>query len=194
MMAFGMAFSVELHGRRMPSYSSTTRLYQQSSPSTQSTLDFEEPLSNIFQRGVVLQRAGSYAEALQQYDLFLKAAVQCDIDPKQYAEVHVNMGASYLRLQDSQKAEHHFSQALTHRSMGTAHVNLAVLALQSLAQVQDQVQGLEILDRAKRHCLDALQLENDDDDDDDDDPQATKTALRLLGDIERMLSQMQSSV
>jgi hypothetical protein len=97
------------------------------------------------------------------------------------------MGALYLRLQDSSLAEYHFAQALTHRSLGTARVNLAVLALQSLAQVQDQAQGLEILGRAKTHCLDALQLDNDD----DDDPQASKTALRLLGDIERMLSQMQ---
>jgi hypothetical protein len=66
MMALGMAFPVELHGRRMPSYSSMMQLYQQSLSSRQSTLDFEEPFSNIFQH-TILQSAGLYAKALRHF-------------------------------------------------------------------------------------------------------------------------------
>ena len=116
-------------------------------------LEQEEPLSVIFQRGLILQRSGQYTQALQEYKFFVKAAEQCDVPAAMYAEVHVNMGAVYLRQQQQQqntntnttttkntttttnqhhrdRAKHHFLVAIQSRPLRTAYVNLALLLLQ----------------------------------------------------------------
>jgi tetratricopeptide (TPR) repeat protein len=89
----------------------------------------DEPLSSRFQRAVVLQRAGDHRSALTEYQTFIKAAESCDVSPELYAEVHVNMGAIYTKLKDRNKAKQNFQKALFHRQLGSAHVNLALLAL-----------------------------------------------------------------
>ncbi len=143
-------------------------------------LDNEEPLSVIFQRAVVLQRAGSHSQALDEYFMFLKAAAQCQVDPSMYAEVYVNMGALYLRKQDYEKAKEHFVQALEYRpKFGTAHVNLAVVALQqasSLTSISDAVRVRKLLKDAKQQCEMALECNTD--------PRSVAMAKRLLEDIE----------
>ena len=146
----------------------------------------DEPLSGLFQRAVVWQRAGDYQNAMQEYKLILKTAQQVDLPLEQYAEVHVNLGALYLRLQDhAEQAKHHFTTALRHRPMAVAHVNLAVLLLQELKHVQDRQRGQEMLQEAKEHCQTALTLKNE-----NDGQQAQAMATRLLVDIEKMLAQL----
>mgnify|MGYP005850901905 CR=1 FL=1 len=142
----------------------------------------EEPLSVMFQRAVVYQRAGNYEEALKEYKLILQAAQQCDVAPDKYAEVHGNLGALYLRNKDAAKAKFHFETALEHRRMGTVHVNLAVLLLQELSTVRDKKVGLEILTKAQRHCQEALALPED--------GQEHTVAKRLLQDMDKMMSQL----
>eukprot|EP00977_Amphora_coffeiformis_P019333 scaffold7168_cov182-Amphora_coffeaeformis.AAC.2 len=142
----------------------------------------EEPLSVMFQRAVVCQRAGNYEEALKEYKLILQAAQQCDVAPDKYAEVHGNLGALYLRNKDVARAKFHFQTALEHRPMGTVHVNLAVLLLQELSTVQDKTLGLEILAKAQRHCQDALALPED--------GREHTVATRLLQDMDKMMSQL----
>ena len=144
-------------------------------------LENDEPLSVLFQRALVLQRAGAIDQALEEYGLFCKAAQQCQVDPAQYAEVHVNMGAIFLRKGDAEQAQHHFDEALQHRQMGTAHVNLAVLQLQQASSLTSPQAGLECLQVAKEHCQKAMAL--------NDDPRSLETATRLLADIDRMLQQ-----
>jgi tetratricopeptide (TPR) repeat protein len=145
-------------------------------------LDNEEPLSLMFQRAVVLQRAGSYSEALDEYNMFLKAAVQCQVDPSMYAEVYGNMGALYLRQQDFAKAREHLHQALTYRpTFGTAHVNLAVVALQEASSLTDASKARKLMDEAKQHCTTALTCNTD--------PRSVAMARRLLDDIQNMLTQ-----
>lgn len=143
-------------------------------------LDNEEPLSLMFQRAVVLQRAGSHSQALDEYTMFLKAAVQCQVNPSMYAEVYGNMGALYLRQQDYAKAREHLRQAITYRpKLGTAHVNLAVVSLQEASSLTDAVQARILVEDAKQHCTTALSCNAD--------PRSVAMARRLLDDIQRML-------
>mmetsp|Transcript_11104 Transcript_11104/g.30684 ORF Transcript_11104/g.30684 Transcript_11104/m.30684 type:complete len:213 (-) Transcript_11104:1425-2063(-) len=145
--------------------------------------DREEPLSAMFERAVVLQRAGSYEDALKEYDVILKAAKQCNIEPKRYAEVHVNMGALYMRLGEPEEARHHFRAALSRRKIGKVYINLAVLSLQELKTVQNKELGRPILEKARKYCQDALKL-------DEEDGETKVTATRLLSDVDRMMQQM----
>ena len=135
-------------------------------------LDNEEPLSAMFQRAVVLQQSGNHKAALKEYELFIKAAKQCDVSPDKYAEVHVNIGAVYIKDRNIEMAKHHFEQAL---QVGTAHVNLALLALQKGSQTMDPMAGIAALEEAKEHCEKAIALDNS--------VESTKRALHLLGDI-----------
>lgn len=156
--------------------------------SSKTELENEEPLSVIFQRAVVLQRSGSYVEALDEYELFLKASAQCDVEPSQYAEVYGNMGALFLRQRNFEEARHHLQQALIHRpKLGAAHVNLAVVALQQAANMEpsstleEQGQnGIKFIEQAEQHCQDALDANAD--------PRSVAMAKRLLEDIDRMRS------
>ena len=152
--------------------------------------DNEEPLSVIFQRAMVLQRAGSYDEALKSYELFCRAAEQCNVDKSQYSEVLINMGAIYLKKGDNnskEQAKHYFTTALKYRQNGMAHVNLAVLNLQqatsSSITTTDLTEEIKCLKTAKDHCDKAIKL--------NDDPRTVQTAKRLLSDIENMLNQVQ---
>lgn len=155
---------------------------QSQRPKADLELDNEEPLSLMFQRAVVLQRSGSHAQALDEYSMFLKAAVQCQVNPSMYAEVYGNMGALYLRQQDYTKAREHLRQALTYRpKFGTAHVNLAVVALQEASTLTDAIQARTLIDDAQQHCTAALTCNTD--------PRSVAMARRLLDDIQRMLTQ-----
>lgn len=145
-------------------------------------LDKEEPLSGLFQRALVLQRAGSIEEALENYKLFWKAAQQCEVDPFQYAEVHVNMGVIYMKKGNADSAKDSFNEALKHRNIGTAHVNLAVLQLQQASSSISPQAGLKFLLAAKEHCQRAVLL--------DDELRSFETASRLLKDIDRMVNQV----
>lgn len=157
-----------------------------SSPQTTTELENEEPLSVIFQRAVVLQRAGSHEEALREYEFFLKAAQQCNVDPFRYAEVYGNMGALYLRQQNYEAARHHLLKALSYRpKLGTAHVNLAVVALQQASMANPPNSGRQLVEQAQEHCQDALEANAD--------PRSVAMAKRLLEDIHRMLSSSSSS-
>ena len=144
-------------------------------------LDNEEPLSVLFQRALILQRAGSIEEALENYSLFCKAAQQCQVEPAQYAEVHVNMGAIYIKKGSVDLAEDSFNEALKHRQIGTAYVNLAVLQLKKASSSISPQEGLHCLQTAKEHCQEAILL--------NDEPRSFGTATRLLADIDRMMNQ-----
>jgi len=139
----------------------------------------DEPLSSKFQRAVVLQRAGDHLSALKEYQIFVKAAEQCDVSPEMYAEVHVNMGAIYTKLKDRIEARNNFETALKYREMGSAHVNLALLALAEGQVSTDPRDGMDALKEAEGHCRKAVEL--------DDDVHSVNGATRLLGDIEKML-------
>lgn len=144
-------------------------------------LDNEEPLSVMFQRAVILQRSGDHTAALKEYELFIKAAKQCDVSPEMYAEVHVNIGAVYVKDRNIEMAKHHFEQALRYRQLGTAHVNLALLALQKGSLTMDPTAGIAALEEAKEHCEKAIEL--------NDSAESKKMAIHLLKDIDRMLRQ-----
>jgi len=141
----------------------------------------DEPLSSRFQRAVVLQRAGDHRSALTEYQTFIKAAESCDVSPELYAEVHVNMGAIYTKLKERNKAKQNFQKALFHRQLGSAHVNLALLALADGQMSRDPRDGISALREARMHCLKALEI--------DDDAHSTNGATRLLKDVENMLQQ-----
>jgi tetratricopeptide (TPR) repeat protein len=149
-------------------------------------LENEEPLSVMFQRAVVLQRAGSHEDALDEYTLFLKAAKQCQVDPSMYAEVYGNMGALYLRKQQYDLAREHLQLALDYRpKLGTAHVNLAVVALQQASATSattslEANEAIVLVESAKNHCNNALDCNTD--------PRSVAMAQRLLEDIDKMLS------
>lgn len=165
--------------RRIASLPSThpTALFQSAE------LENEEPMSVIFQRALVYQRMGSLDDALNQYELFLKAAEQCEVDPSQYAEVHVNCGAIHLRQGDKAKAQHHLEEALKgERKIGKAYVNLGVLQLQQAqCPTISRPAGLKCLRQAQEYCQQAVDL--------DDDEQSVQMAQKLIRDIQMMLLQ-----
>ena len=165
-------------GHQQQQHQRTTRLFSYTNNQQPGIpeLENEEALSVLFQRALVLQRSGEIDQALEQYDLFCKAAVQCDVNPSQYAEVHVNMGAIYLRKSDRMLAKYHFDMALHHRpTMGKAHVNLAVLHLQHAQQQREKDKAMECLAAAKEHCQKAIAL--------NDDSASVETATRLMKDV-----------
>jgi len=148
-------------------------------------LENEEPLSVIFQRGVVLQRSGDHKGALKEYQFFVKAAEGCGVSPTMFAEVHVNIGAVYFKdIQNEELAKHHFELAIGYRPVGTAYVNLALIALRngSNAGASDPATGMACLEEARSHLEKAIEL--------DDSEQSKTAALRLLGDVEAITNQL----
>uniref|UniRef100_A0A7S3QIZ4 MalT-like TPR region domain-containing protein n=1 Tax=Chaetoceros debilis TaxID=122233 RepID=A0A7S3QIZ4_9STRA len=142
----------------------------------------DEPLSSKFQRAVVLQRAGDYSSALEEYETFVKAAKSCDVSPEKYAEVHVNMGAVYMRLGKRKEAKINFEVALKYRKIGNAHVNLALLTLAEGQKSVNPTDGINALKEAEDHCRIAVDL--------NDDIHSFQRASTLLVDIGKMLAQV----
>ncbi len=161
----------------------------------------ETPLSETFQKAVVLQRAGERSGALDAYQNFLKAAQAHDIDPTLYAEVYANMGAIYAmqgkgdarfqrnesRVRARSKAKEAFIEAVKYRpSLGNAWVNLALLELaegKELGAGSEQSTVKKLLQDARRYCVRALGMDNDDE-------RSRALATKLLNDIEEMLKQI----
>ena len=139
----------------------------------------DEPLSSRFKRAVVLQRAGEHMEALKEYEIFINAAKQCDVSPSKYAEVLVNVGAIYTKLQQKDNAIHYFESALEYRDIGSAHVNLALLTLSKGQMSVDNVVRRNALLKAKEHCQKAIAL--------NDDVYSVNSATKLMKDIEKLL-------
>lgn len=142
----------------------------------------DEPLSSKFQRAVVLQRAGDYSSALEEYETFVKAAKSCNVSPEKYAEVHVNMGAVYMKLGKRKEAKTNFEVALMYRQIGNAHVNLALLTLAEGQKSVDPADGMKALKEAEEHCRIAVDL--------NEDSYSFQRASTLLVDIEKMLAQV----
>jgi tetratricopeptide (TPR) repeat protein len=175
----------------------------------------DESLVLRFQRALVLQRAGEYDKALHEYQTFVKAAESCNVSAEMYAEVHVNMGAIYMKLKNWPEARHHFKRAIAHRDvLGNAHVNLALCLLaerQAMSLFQSSSSSgasstsstttadrnrddVSALKEARYHCKRALDIYNDQDDDKYDDQMhahAKNAATRLLRDIQDILRQLQ---
>jgi tetratricopeptide (TPR) repeat protein len=148
-------------------------------------LENEEPLSLIFQRGVVLQRSGDHEGALKEYKFFIKAAEGCGVSPNMFAEVHVNIGAVYFKdILNEELAKHHFELAIGYRPIGTAYVNLALIALRngSNAGASDPATGRACLEEAQSLLEKAIEL--------DDSKQSKTAALRLLEDVQAIMKQM----
>jgi tetratricopeptide (TPR) repeat protein len=139
----------------------------------------DEPLSARFQRAVVLQRAGDHMGALKEYETFIKAAESCDVDQESFAEVHVNVGAINVKLKNMKEAKRNFQKALSFREMGSAHINLALLALAEGKASVNPVDGIEALKIARIHCQRVMEL--------NDDNAAIQIAEKLLRDIQLML-------
>lgn len=139
----------------------------------------DEPLSSRFQRAVVLQRAGDYLGALGEYETFIKVAKSCYVNSEAYAEVHVNMGAIYVRMKKFNQAKSNFLAALSYRDMSSAHINLALLALSEGQKSSNSIDGIKALETARMHCQRAIEI--------DDDNNATQLAKKLMSDFEEMM-------
>lgn len=148
-------------------------------------LENEEPLSVIFQRGVVLQRSGDHEGALKEYKLFIKAAEGCGVSPDMFAEVHVNIGAVYFKdIENEDLAKHHFELAIGYRPVGTAYVNLALIALRKGASSgnSDPATGRACLEEARTNLETAIEL--------GDTEQSKMAAIKLLEDVKAITKQM----
>uniref|UniRef100_A0A7S4ASB1 MalT-like TPR region domain-containing protein n=1 Tax=Pseudo-nitzschia australis TaxID=44445 RepID=A0A7S4ASB1_9STRA len=148
-------------------------------------LDNEEPLSVIFQRGLVLQRSGDYEGALKEYNFFVKAAEGCGVSPEMFAEVHVNIGAVYFKdIENEDLAKHHFELAIQYRPIGTAYVNLALIDLRkgSSAGASDPVTGRACLGEARSNLKKAIEL--------NDSKETKVAAMKLLADVDAIMGQM----
>ena len=92
------------------------------------------------------------------------------------------MGAIEIKSKNREMAKHYFQQALKHRKIGTAYVNLALLLLQEGSESSDPRVCVAALTDAKELCQNAAAL--------NDDTQAKNMATKLLKDIDFMLMQM----
>lgn len=157
----------------------------------------EIPLSQIFQRAMVLQRTGADGrdDALKAYEEFLQVAELHDVDPSLYAEVYANMGAIYAKQgkdvdaeskeQMRQKAKMSFRKAVEYRpGLGSAWVNLALLMLAEGKDIcGDDVFAVEsTLKEARSCCVRALGLDNEDE-------RSRQLANKLVNDIDAMMKQ-----
>ncbi|EED91975.1 predicted protein [Thalassiosira pseudonana CCMP1335] len=162
----------------------------------------EVPLSQTFQKGVVLQRAGDREGALDAYNEFLKAAQSHDVDPSLYAEVYANMGAVYamkgkgsvrpndqVRIDYRTKAKDAFTEAVKYRpGLGSAWVNLALLTLAEGKEMGggEQSKVVSALKEARSCCVRALGMDNEDE-------RSRSLANKLVIDIDAMIKQSGST-
>ena len=157
--------------------------------------DMEEiPLSQIFQRAMVLQRTGvDRAGALKAYTHFLQVAELHEVEPHLYAEVFANMGALYAmeakdanagtRKELRDKAKSSFRKAVEYRpGLGSAWVNLALIIMADRKESVDALAVENVLEKARSCCERALGLDNDDE-------RSRSLANKLIGDIDIMMKQ-----
>lgn len=162
----------------------------------------EVPLSQIFQKAVILQRSGDRSGALTEYQQFLKVAESHDVDPMLYSEVYANMGAIYAMqgkgtINNELKTELRISamgalkEAVNYRpSLGSAWVNLALLTLAEGKELgnspSEQSKVENALKEARQCCERALGMDNDDE-------QSRALANKLVVDIDSMMKQIRKS-
>ena len=127
-------------------------------------------MKSMFERALVLQRAGDLDGAEEEYTNFLDCAKQQGVPPTATAEIYGNIGAIHLRRGDRAAAKESFEASLACTPLGTTHCNLAIIALQGDGDVVE----------ARRHARAALHL--------GDGPQSTELAERILRDIEERLA------
>lgn len=156
----------------------------------------EIPLSQIFQRAMVIQRSGIDRDgALKAYNEFLQVAELHDVDPSLYAEVYANMGAIYAmkgkdvdadaKRRMRQKAKVAFQKAVEYRpGLGSAWVNLALLLLADGKDDSgmDALAVESVLKEARSCCVRALGLDNEDE-------RSRQLANKLVRDIDDMMKQ-----
>ena len=151
--------------------------------------DNEEPLTLIFQRGVVYQRSGDIDKALEEYEFFIKAAKNCNISPSMYSEVHVNIGAIHIKKQNINAARRQFELAIKCRPIRTAYVNLALLSMKEATSAttastsdddNDRSKRIKYIQEAKSYLYSAIDL---DDNPSDPNEQSKNVATKLLEDV-----------
>ena len=154
----------------------------------------EIPLSQIFQRAMVLQRTGvDRAGALKAYTQFLQVAELHEVEPHLYAEVFANMGALYAieakdtdaqtRKELREKAKSSFHKAVEYRpGLGSAWVNLALIIMADGKESVDALAVENVLKEARSCCERALGLENSDE-------RSRSLANKLIVDIDAMMKQ-----
>mmetsp|Transcript_38423 Transcript_38423/g.91987 ORF Transcript_38423/g.91987 Transcript_38423/m.91987 type:complete len:218 (-) Transcript_38423:42-695(-) len=151
----------------------------------------EQPLNQIFQKAVVLQRSGDREGALDEYTRFLRVAISNDVDPELFAEVYANVGAIYAmqskgeadkgaRAKLRDRAKSAFQEAVRHRpSLGSAWCNLALLLLAEGKDMGGHADPSSIIKEARSCCERALAIDNDVE-------QSRELAYRLIRDIDNL--------
>jgi tetratricopeptide (TPR) repeat protein len=145
-------------------------------------------LSKIFNTALALHQSGDHHEAVVQYELFLEAAKSVGAPDESLAEVHCNLGQIKARKGDRFGAKESFMEALRHRSLATAHVNLALLLL---AEGETQISGskksvlISVLEDARDHCEAAIASV------DGTSERTVETAKRIVADISRALTKLE---
>mmetsp|Transcript_37692 Transcript_37692/g.43051 ORF Transcript_37692/g.43051 Transcript_37692/m.43051 type:complete len:239 (+) Transcript_37692:73-789(+) len=145
-----------------------------------------ETLAAKFERAVVLQRLGEITPALQEYQLFIKAAAGVpDLPDERYAEVYNNVGQIYIKLRNLDQAKVAYKKALIHRELGTALVNLALINLEEMKEYMSQLNltnAEDIMAKPKQLLSDAddyIQRVIAIGDDDKDNREAYENAMKL---------------
>lgn len=128
----------------------------------------------VFEQAVKYHKLGQFERAKNSYTGLIAAIEDQCVPKKAMAEVYVNIGNIYSQQKDIKNAKKYFTTALEHRNIGTAHVNLALIALSEGKIITDKnadhnnnndmIQPIkrEFLLVAIHHCEEAIKgIEND---------------------------------
>ncbi len=119
-------------------------------------------LRGLFEEAVVLQRASMPDKALEAYDSFLQAAHSCGLADTHVAEAYVNQGTIHARRGQRARARALFERALQQRSIGSAHLNLALILLAEHTEATRAGDTTTTLvPEAAEHCRRAVALRDD---------------------------------
>jgi len=155
------------------------------------SLPSDEPLSVKFKRAVIFQRSGDNASALREYEIFLQAAESCDAPPEACAEAQANAGAACLKMGDFKNARKYLELALEVRDdLGTANVNLALVAMAEAGRENDAIAGESKLRNAEFHCRVVLDAADKEGRGTPVERETMKAAQCLLDDVESILQKM----
>lgn len=159
----------------------------------------------MFEEAIKLQNTGNFKDAISIYNSLISTMEDYCVPKKAMSEIYVNLGKISSQQTDFKTAKKHFEMALKHRpNLGTAHVNLALLALSQGKVTSVSTDSKNVKDKtsvkresllvAIKHCRKALKQPIDHDDEDVDNEENHKDNIKVKGLAERIIFEAEKAL